>query len=83
MQRIDRAAVQRYLMSRARTEWDEILVPGVNGWSSFRELRMDIGTSVDWSQSRYAVIIAAPKSRRPILSIYRAIVRVYRPVLCA
>jgi len=34
-------------MRRARREGDELLVPGVNGWSRIRELRMDIGTSVD------------------------------------
>jgi len=31
-------------MHQARREWDELLVPGVNGWGRIRELRMDIGT---------------------------------------
>ncbi|HKD60718.1 MAG TPA: transposase [Terracidiphilus sp.] len=35
-----------------------------------------------WTYSGQAVV-AAPKSQRPILSIYRVIVHIYRPALCA
>jgi hypothetical protein len=34
-------------MRRVGREWDELLIPGVNGLSRIRELRMDIGTTVD------------------------------------